>query len=216
MGEVKNMICPFCKKEFNKYGIKGHIWRVHTQKGQMHKPAENTKPWNKGKTKETSKRILKASQEIKKTFEEHGHSWTGKKHSSKTKKKMSETRKQMYLDGWEASSCGRAKKYKHESPIAGHITVDGKWELAVANYLDELKLSWKRNTKRFKYINLKGNISTYCPDFWVEEWKTYIEVKGYETDLDKCKWNQFKYPLQIWNGDMLIKLNLINKNGEVV
>ena len=82
--------------------------------------------------------------------------------------------------------------------------------------LDQLRLSWKRNTKRFDYINLEGTTSTYCPDFWIDEWQTYIEVKGYETDLDKCKWEQFNLPLQIWKAEKLIELNLINKIGEVV
>ena len=64
--------------------------------------------------------------------------------------------------------------------------------------------NWKRNTKRFQYINLKGTISHYVPDFWVNELNSYIEVKGYETELDRCKWSQFKDPLVVWkrtNGD---------------
>ena len=36
-----------------------------------------------------------------------------------------------------------------------------------------------------------GTKSTYQPDFYIEDLKSYIEVKGYETDLDKAKWKYF-------------------------
>lgn len=209
-------ICPYCKKEFTKYGIKGHIWRKHTEKGKNHKPFKNKKAWNSGLTKEIDERVKNNANSIKQYFEQNTHNWIGRKHTCETKEKMSSTRKEMYKNGWEASSCGKSKKYKYNSKIAGNIIVDGKWELSVAKYLDSLNLSWKRNTKRFSYTNLNGKLSTYCPDFWVDDWKTYIEVKGYETNLDRCKWNQFKHPLQIWKADKLIKLNLINNHGEVV
>lgn len=62
---------------------------------------------------------------------------------------------------------------------------------------------------RFPYINLKGKNSTYCPDFWVEDWNTFIEVKGYKTDLDDCKWRQFKEPLKVWNLNKLKKLGIL-------
>ena len=98
----------------------------------------------------------------------------------------------------------------YESPIAGKIKIDGNWELKVAEYLDFLKVKWKRNKKRFSYFNVfKNKESTYCPDFWVEDWNTFIEVKGYETDLDRCKWAQFSEPLLIWKKDKLKELNLL-------
>lgn len=213
---TKNIICPYCGKQFSKYGIKGHIWRKHTPEGQNHQPYKNKKPWNKNLSKETDKRILCYSKKIKETFMEKGHNWVGKKHKIESKNKMSKTRTEMYIAGWEATSCGKSKKYIYDSPIAGKIRVDGKWELAVARYLDSKKVKWRRNTKRFKYINKKGKISTYCPDFWADDWKIYIEVKGYETSLDRCKWKQFPCNLQVWKASKLIKLNLITKSGEMV
>lgn len=173
-------------------------------------------PWNKGLTKENNSKVLECSNLIKKAFKENGHVWSGKKHSQESKEKMRKTRTQMYINGWEASSCGRSKKHKYISPIAGEITVDGKWELAVAKYLDKLKVSWKRNTKRFPYTNLKGKLSTYCPDFYISDWFSYLEVKGYQTDLDKCKWSQFPKNLIVWTSDILIKRYIIDKSGEVV
>jgi len=107
-----------------------------------------------------------------------------------------------YEEGW-LPKAGRCKKYVHTSPIAGIIHLDGTWELAVAKWLDSKQYNWKRNTKRFQYINLKNSISHYTPDFWVEELGGYLEVKGYETALDRCKWSQFTEPLLIWKNKEL-------------
>lgn len=115
-----------------------------------------------------------------------------------------------YANGWQPK-CGRCPKYEYNSPIAGKIKVDGSWELKVCEYLDNLKVSWNRNKKRFTYINLEGTESTYCPDFWVESWQKYIEVKGYKTDLDDCKWSQFKEPLEIWDQSKLEELKILEK-----
>jgi len=102
-----------------------------------------------------------------------------------------------YAKGWEATA-GRCKKIDYESPIAGKIKIDGTWELRVVKHLDSIGVVWRRNKKRFDYVNLSEKKSTYCPDFYIEDWNTYLEVKGYETDLDRCKWSQFKEPLIVW------------------
>jgi hypothetical protein len=89
------------------------------------------------------------------------------------------------------------------------VYLDGTWELSVAKWLDEKEYDWKRNTKRFQYTNLKGTISHYTPDFWVEELNSYVEVKGYETELDRCKWSQFKDPLVVWKRKELTEMKII-------
>ena len=113
-----------------------------------------------------------------------------------------------YSNGWE-STAGRCKKITYISNIAGEIKVDGNWELQVAKYLDSLNVLWIRNKKRFKYFNtIKQKISTYCPDFYVYDWKSYIEVKGYKTELDDIKWKQFTEKLEIWDKKKLVDLGL--------
>lgn len=115
---------------------------------------------------------------------------------------VSEGMKKKYEEGWRPR-CGRAKKIQYQSPIAGTISVDGSWELRSAKFLDSLGVTWSRNTKRFPYKNLNGGRSTYCPDFYVQDWDTYIEVKGYETDLDRCKWSQFPEKLEVWKREKI-------------
>lgn len=166
--------------------------------------------WSKGLTKETDERIAKiskgligVSKGIGKTEE------TEKIRRDKIRTKINER----YANGWEVK-CGKAKKYTYVSEVAGEIKVDGRWELATAKYLDEIKVKWIRNKQRFKYFNTITNKSaTYCPDFYVEDWNMYIEVKGYTTDLDKCKWEQFEYKLEIWNKEILKSKNIIDNYG---
>jgi len=113
-----------------------------------------------------------------------------------------------YSNGWEVK-CGRCKKLDYHSEIAGDVKLDGGWELATAKYLDSLNIKWIRNKQRFKYWNsIKNCESTYCPDFFVEVWNKFIEVKGYKTDLDEIKWKQFKDDLEIWDRKKLKELGI--------
>lgn len=113
-----------------------------------------------------------------------------------------------YEQGWQPRA-GRCKKITYTSPVAGTVFLDGTWELKVAEWLDKQNYKWIRNTKRFQYTNLKGSISHYTPDFWVDEFNAYLEVKGYETSLDRCKWSQFNEPLLVWKKNKLQELKLI-------
>jgi len=115
---------------------------------------------------------------------------------------------QRYEEGWMPRA-GRCKKYKYTSIIAGEVSLDGTWELAVAKWLDANNYNWKRNTKRFRYINLKNKLSFYTPDFWVEELNGYLEIKGYETELDRCKWSQFTESLTVWKYKELREFGMV-------
>lgn len=110
--------------------------------------------------------------------------------TKEAKRKLRQAINKRYEEGWEPKA-GRCKKIKYNSPIAGTVYLDGKWEYDVAQWLDSQGLDWIRNKKKFKYMNPNGDQSNYTPDFWVDEWKAYIEVKGYETEKDRCKWRDF-------------------------
>lgn len=99
--------------------------------------------------------------------------------------------KKRYASGWEPS-CGRAKKYKYKD-----FTVDGTWELKFCEFMDTQNVSWARNRKRFPYTHVNGKQSTYQPDFYISDFDCYVEVKGYETELDRCKWRQFPHKLVV-------------------
>ena len=156
-----------------------------------------------------------------------GSNWKGRSHSNETKEKLSskikgrkmsndfkENRKSemttRYLTGWEARA-GRCKKFKYVSEIAGEVQLDGTWELEVAKFFDRERINWRRNKQRFKYLDLVNKERTYCPDFYLIDSNTYIEIKGYATDLDKLKWSQFKEKLEVWTKSILIEKKIIGK-----
>ena len=61
-----------------------------------------------------------------------------------------------------------------------------------------------RNKERFLYRHLTGRPAYYTPDFKIGD--TYLEVKGYETDLDRCKWRQFPAKLMVWKKEEIDKI----------
>lgn len=175
-------ICQFCSRETTNAGANKKHEISCKSNPNARKCGGNRKghiPWNTGK---------KLHYDVW-TKGKPG-TFTGKTHTEETKRKMSESRNELYANGWECVA-GRCPKYDYESPIAGKIKVDGSWELAFCEFADRIQLDWKRNKKRFPYTKPDGTKSTYQPDFYVNELKSYIEVKGYETDLDKAKWEQF-------------------------
>lgn len=123
-------------------------------------------------------------------------------HSEEQKELNRQRIMKRYAEGWMPKA-GRCKKYKYTSPVAGTVSLDGTWELTTAKWLDSKGYKWRRNTKRFPYVNLKGKNSYYTPDFYVEG-IGYVEVKGYQTKLDECKWAQFKEPLTVWYRKQII------------
>ena len=121
---------------------------------------------------------------------------TPRRHTEEFKERQRRRIIARYEQGWMPKA-GRCKKYSHSSPVAGNVSLDGTWELVVAQWLDLKGYNWRRNTKRFQYTNLKGGVSYYTPDFWIEG-IGYVEVKGYKTKLDECKWSQFPENLTVW------------------
>ena len=202
--------CPHCEKEYTKKGIGTHIWRMHGDGIDFKSREKGCVPWNKGLTEDTDKRVYEMSNKVREGYRSGRliPSFKGKHHTEENKQRFREIINQRYLDGWQPV-CGRCPKYDYSSSIAGDIKVDGSWELAVCVYLDSINVTWKRNVDRFSYINLENTSSTYCPDFWVDEWDSYIEVKGYKTDLDDCKWSQFTKNLLIWDKPVLESMGIL-------
>lgn len=192
--------CQFCEKIFkNKGALKKHeiSCKYNPSPQKCGGRERGCAPWNKGLTKETDDRIIKGCIATREAIVSGRYIPHRTLHSDETKNKMSAKKKELYSQGWEPV-CGRCKKYDYYSPIAGNIKVDGTWELKVAKHLDKINVKWIRNTRRFDYVNLTGKKSTYQPDFYIYDWNSYLEVKGYETELDRCKWSQFKESLIIW------------------
>ena len=161
-------------------------------------------PWNKGLTIDEYEEVLGA-EKVRSYRQNLRNSLAGKNPwermsetaQTQSKERLREVVQQRYSQGWMPKA-GRCKKIWYASRMAGIVRLDGFWELLIAIYFDVLKLHWIRNTEKFEYSNLKGKASTYTPDFYINEWHTYIEIKGYRDRLSQCKQRQFKYPLEMW------------------
>ena len=85
----------------------------------------------------------------------------------------------------EGINRGKVKTYYIDG-----FTLHGKWEVAFYNLCKSRNIKIIKNEKGFPY-NWNGSEHTYYPDFFLEEYNLYIEVKGYETERDTAKWTQF-------------------------
>lgn len=209
-------LCKHCSREINNVGAlaahqkqcNSNPDRVFFTRSPKAGAKKGSKPWNAGLTGDDHPSLRKQVESYKAAYEAGEFKLGGWTHSQETKDMIAAQKRALYDSGWEPV-CGRAKKYDYESPVAGRIKVDGTWELMVARHLDYIGVKWERNRKRFKYIKPDGKESTYQPDFYVYDWNTFLEVKGYETQLDQCKWSQFAEPLLIWKKDIIGSLRAI-------
>ncbi len=92
---------------------------------------------------------------------------------------------------------GLVKEYFVYINKFGNKMTLNKFELKVAEKLDELDIFWKRNTAGFEYTTLDGKIRKYYPDFYTD--LGFIEYKGWvnETMLHKMKECNDKHKLNL-------------------
>ena len=200
-----NLVKTIHKDLGNNYWKNGH---PKGMKGKTHPFANKTYDEIFGSEKAASKKL-------KMSHAAQGNTnWS--KVSDEEKSRLGEQQRtrilQRYEQGWMPKA-GRCKKIRYNSPIAGEVLLDGTWELAAAKYMDLQGWKWNRNRVRFPYTNLKGKTSYYTPDFYVEELGGYLEVKGYETELDRCKWKQFPEQLIIWKRDTILSMMERGQDG---
>ena len=128
------------------------------------------------------------------------------------RKKVSETKKRMFAENpemrehlaaasrkawadgkFDGVKVGRAKWYKHVKPNGVVIKVQGRWELAFARWLDAKGFEYKSHRDWIDYVDENSDKRTYYPDFYVVEWKSYVDVKNqYHYDLNREKFDQIR------------------------
>jgi len=211
--------CKHCGKEFSKYGIKTHIWRVHGE-GQKFDPNKGFKngtrtAWNKGLTKD-DKRVAAYAKTNSENYKNgknvgwcQGLTKDTDERISKLSNKISETVKtKIENDEWHLSfSHSRIYEYKG-------IKFHGKWELNYAKYLDEKNTKWERPVEKFPYF-FDEKKRYYTPDFYLPDENLYIEIKGYPTDKDYAKWKNFPHKLKVIFGKDLYKMGIIDSYRKI-
>lgn len=91
----------------------------------------------------------------------------------------------------------------YESKFAGKVKLDSKWELIVAERLDSLGIYWYKPRIRLPYYDLEGNEHGYYPDFYIKDYKCFIEVKSpfianYQNSKNKIDYVKEHYKFVIW------------------
>lgn len=142
--------------------------------------------------------------------------------SEETKKKLSD-RQMGELNHWSINSSEKRENHSlvmqavvKENPesysssnVCGRVRVieykgqrlHGNWELTVAKWFDDNDISWVRPTDPIPY-QWKGKWHLYFPDFYLPNYDVFVEVKGYETERDKCKWASTPNLLTIKGADI--------------
>ncbi|MCK9575809.1 MAG: hypothetical protein WC979_00750 [Candidatus Pacearchaeota archaeon] len=212
--------CPHCNKEYSKHGIGTHIWRVHGD-GKEFDPNEGfkkgtRKQWNNGKTKETDERVANNGNSYSiahkegriKTWCEGLTKETDERIAAISKVVAESVLTKVKNGTWHLS-------FAHSRIIEYNgIKFHGSWEVAYAKYLDANNIKWRRPTERFEYY-FENKKRHYTPDFYLIDEKKYIEIKGYPTDKDRAKWQNFPLDLQIILGKELFEMKLIEHYKEI-
>jgi len=102
------------------------------------------------------------------------------KHSASMKKAVEDN-----PESYTSSNRGRTKQIIYKGK-----KFQGGWELKFYQWCEATYIVCERNTEGFSY-EWNGK-RTYYPDFYLPKFDAYVEVKGYKTERDKAKWNQFK------------------------
>ena len=193
--------CPHCGKEYSKKGISSHIWRKHTEIGRKFKTPsrKGEKAWNKGLTKENDDRVKRYSEKsassrkgnnyeigfCSKESREFQSSIEGRKEQSERMKEVVIKNPQSYSAN---NVSGRVKTFS-KTYFGLEMKFKGTWELEVANKLYENNIKFTNIIKPIEYFwKESGKNHLYFPDFYLEDYDLYIEVKGYERERDLDKW----------------------------
>lgn len=206
--------CMICGKVFNKKGIYTHVWRKHTPQGWQF--TDKMRQLQKDPTKwKRSNGAIKAKQ--------LGITWdvpetTRKKLSEASKKQVwTEERRlnhrkamrnavKAHPESYNSKNRGRVKQFEKYG-----IIFQGSWELYFYEYCISKNINVIRNNQGFNYI-WNGN-RKYFPDFYLPDFNFYVEVKGYKTERDQHKWQQFEEKLIIIDKhqiDIILSGNDIN------
>lgn len=95
------------------------------------------------------------------------------------RKKLAIITAKAWADGkYDNAGVGRCKWYTYTKRDGTCIKCQGTWERAYAQYLDEQNISFTSHRGTLKYIDENNVQRTYMPDFWVEDWNCYIDIKG--------------------------------------
>lgn len=193
------MKCEMCAWEGK--GLRQHIWRVHSENGDQHRPStgKGRAPWNKGLTRATDARIASSAAKIRESKP------TPPQMTAELREKISRSMR------GNRNANHRGKKVVYRS-----IKMDSTWEAGVAAYFDEIGSKWSYGEVCYPLDEKRS----YRPDFLLDDGRI-IEVKGYWRKENREKFDEWRrlYPtatVEVWDKGHLRALGVITTSGEVV
>lgn len=109
------------------------------------------------------------------------------------RKKISEATKKAWIDGkFENANVGQSKWFSYIHSNGNVYKVQGTWELEFIQWLDMNNLTFSCHKGRLEY-DINGEIHSYYPDFYVNEWDCYVDIKNdYHYSLQKEKFKSLE------------------------
>lgn len=189
-----SLCCQYCQSlRKNSNSLRQHEIRCNKNSNKIHIKGNTKKDLNRVGSNQFTKakrlglpRPILSKESIIKSIETRRKNGTlnrtdiQKKRLSIAMKKAVENHPESYT----SSNRGRAKQI-----IYDNIKFTGQWEVDFYKWAKSQKLNPSRPKNGFKYI--WNGERTYFPDFYLSSLNVYVEVKGYETDRDRAKWNSF-------------------------
>lgn len=83
------------------------------------------------------------------------------------------------------------------------INFRSSWEMLFAQFLDSQNIAWEYESEVFQ-----TSFGKYVPDFWVMDWNSFVEIKGYFRDDAKQKFEEFSKNNPVILGDKKYLKNL--------
>jgi hypothetical protein len=140
------------------------------------------------------------------------HRWT-----PESRAKLSNSMRKAVLEGRQQTNKPYGKHLKvirHVSWLGNEEVLHGGWEHKLALFLDEHHVTWTKPRMSFTYI-WKGKEHEYFPDFFLKDHDVYIEVKGYKSERDEAKWNQFPKTLLILDKNNINNISKFFQNNNI-
>ena len=129
-----------------------------------------------------------------------GRKYPGRKLTDEHKQKIKEAAKNRASYWFYSNKNPILYKRKQDGK---EIKLDSKWELEVVKRLDELNIKWFRPKIKFNYLTSNGETHLYNPDFFIPEYRCFLEIKSpwveqLQNVNGKIDYIKNHYPFIIW------------------
>lgn len=146
--------------------------------------------WNKGFTKNTDNRVKAHAQGLKEKFKKGILKFRDLTPTQIIQRNL----KLSLKTGGPRLYGGIGKHSKYIKKDGQIFYCQSTMEHKMCEILDILNLKWTRNNIGFRYTTLEGKLRRYYPDFYIGDYKMFLETKGYLTPEIQHKLNTSNVP----------------------